>query len=112
VYLQHGFWGEFTHHYCFHLLTHYLRGWVVRQSLSSHTADIIQNFQTSFGDLAQTFKSAVSIQALTTTVEIWDDFRIVKRDLKSMGDVIVTQAEKGLFVIRVECHRIRLHKSL
>jgi hypothetical protein len=26
VYLQHGFWGEFTHHYCFHLLTHYLRG--------------------------------------------------------------------------------------
>jgi len=79
-----------------------LPGRVVRQSLSSRTADAIQKFQTSFSDLEQKFESAVSIQTLTTTVEIREDFRIVKKDLKSMGDVIVAQAEQGSSVILVE----------
>src|SRR5262245_23994240 len=67
-------------------------GRLIRQSLTSHTADTIQRFQEGFAQLKEKFNTAVTVQTLKVTVEIVD---ILKDNLRSVKTAISDKADKG-----------------
>ena len=67
-------------------------GRLIRQSLTSHTADTIQRFQEGFTQLKEKFNSAVAVQTLKATVEIVD---LLKTNLGSIETAITDKADEG-----------------
>src|SRR3954453_16552290 len=63
-------------------------GRVLRQSLSSQTADTINSFQQGFGELKGQFNSAVSIQTLKVV-------EVLKSDLRNIGDSLFALADES-----------------
>ena len=67
-------------------------GRLIRQSLTSHTADTMRRFREGFAQLNEKFNTAVTVQTLKVTVEIVD---ILKGNLRSMETTISDKADKG-----------------
>ena len=63
-------------------------GRLIRQSLTSHTADTIQRFLEAFSQLKENFKTAVAVQ----TLSIVD---VLKVNLRSIEATISDKADKG-----------------
>jgi hypothetical protein len=76
-------------------------GQIVRQSLSSRTVDTILRFQQGFVDLKEKFNSAVDIQTLKVVVESHEAVKVLKVDLRNIGDILVAQADKGRYTFCV-----------
>ena len=67
-------------------------GRLIRQSLSSHTANVIKNFQKVFGDLQDAFHRGVSIQNLVAV-------DILRKDLGEIKETISENANNGEFML-------------
>jgi hypothetical protein len=94
-YAQHGFWGEFVHCPTIDTSHGFDLGRLVRQSLSSYTADTIQRFQQAFSELEQKFTDAVSIQTLKMVSESHQAIEVLRKDLRSIEGTFVAQVDRG-----------------
>ena len=91
AYAQHGFWGESSSSCdCRRGLGGL--GRLVRQSLSSYTADTIQMFRGDFSQLEAKFNNSVAIQTLITTVESHQLVGVLKDDIKA---ILVAQSDRA-----------------
>jgi hypothetical protein len=68
-------------------------GRLIRQSLTSRTADTIQRFQEDFARLKKKFNTAVAIQTLNVAVGIVGLLR--KQNLGSIEAAITDKADEG-----------------
>jgi hypothetical protein len=103
-YAQRGFWGEFAHCLAVTYLIEIDVGRLVRQSLSSHTADAIQRFQYAFAELKQKFNEAVSLQTLRMVAETHQGFEVMNKTLSDLGDILVAQTDRGKHFYDVRKH--------
>src|SRR4030081_1398647 len=67
-------------------------GRLVRQSLSSRTAETIQRFQQTFSELKEKFMSAVSIQTLKV---VFENHQVLRDDLTNIRGALDAWADQG-----------------